>query len=185
MNEASQTTRLGEVAIKMFKRRQSNLPPGKQEGLEEGQLQAPDSGCGAVVLCSARITSQAKHLCTKVSKLACSTRSTDSALRQRFKDPLGWLILALLMGWRPMELLPLPDWLNKVALVSGRCPMSIHDVQVRFNLNDCVGAGLLYTGLRFMQFPRWNDEMKHIRLFLIVTFAAILELLIENYFVWY
>jgi hypothetical protein len=46
-------------------------------------------------------------------------------------------------------------------------------------------AGLAFAGHRFMTFTRWGDEMKHIRMFLSMVVAAILELLIENFFVWY
>jgi hypothetical protein len=35
-----------------------------------------------------------------------------------------------------------------------------------------------------MTFTRWGDELRHCRTFLLVTVSAILELLIENYFVW-
>jgi hypothetical protein len=51
--------------------------------------------------------------------LVCRNGTAEAALRKRFKDPLGWVILALLMGWRPMELLPLPAWFGKVALIAG------------------------------------------------------------------
>ena len=48
-----------------------------------------------------------------------------SQIRKRCKDPLGWMIMALLMGWRPIELLALPGWLTKAAVLAGTAPTSV------------------------------------------------------------
>lgn len=47
-----------------------------------------------------------------------------------------------------------------------------------------IATGFAVAGYRFVTFTRWGDEMKHIRPFLIITVSAILQLLVENFFVW-
>lgn len=104
----------------MFKRRQSSAKAGKQvspSALEEGYgrlREANDSGYG-VFSCMQESTGVKND----TTGPACRSTQADGAPRNRYKDPLGWLMFALLMGWRPMELLPLPSWFRNAALIAG------------------------------------------------------------------
>ena len=73
---------------------------------------------GSVIVCIAG--SYVDH-----NNLACRSVPDAAQIRKRCKDPLGWMILALLMGWRPMELLALPGWVTKPAILLGTVPFSL------------------------------------------------------------
>lgn len=46
-------------------------------------------------------------------------------------------------------------------------------------------SGALFVAHGLIIFRRWNDELKELPKFLIIFTAAVIELLIENYCVWY
>lgn len=45
-------------------------------------------------------------------------------------------------------------------------------------------AGLASVLFQMARFKRWNDELKHVPLFLAIFSAAIVQVLVENFFVW-
>jgi hypothetical protein len=90
------------------------------------------------------------------------------------------------MGWRPLELIPFPAWLHQTAVIAGATRPLVAGMSVLHTFTSPVMfAGLLLVGHRFIVFRRWNDEIRQLPKFLAVFSVAVMELLIENYCVWW
>lgn len=45
-------------------------------------------------------------------------------------------------------------------------------------------SGLVSIAIKLVQFHRWNDELKHLKSFVIVFLCLVAELFVENILVW-